>query len=67
MLEEMSDLHLYDFGIFIELHLMKKKKRFRKQYTTALQAGLIDLTDAIDIREIKNINLANQLLKIRKS
>ena len=32
----------------------------------ALSGGGIDLEDAIDLREIKNIKLANQLLKIRR-
>ena len=32
----------------------------------ALQQQLIELADAIDLREIKNIKLANQLLKIRR-
>ena len=67
VLEEMSDLYLYDFGIFIELQPDEEQKAvLENNIQTALQAGLIDLTDAIDIREIKNINLANQLLKIRR-
>ena len=33
----------------------------------ALQQQSIDLEDAIDIREIKNIKLANQLLKLRRN
>ena len=32
----------------------------------ALQSGQIYLEDAIDIREIKNITLANQVLKYRR-
>jgi hypothetical protein len=67
VLEEMSDLYLYDFGIFIELQPDEEEKAvLENNIQTALQTGLIDLTDAIDIREIKNINLANQLLKIRR-
>ena len=33
----------------------------------ALQQQIIELADAIDIREIKNIKLANQLLKLRRA
>ena len=66
-LEEMSDLHLYDFGIFIELAPDEEEKiLLENNIQTALSAGLIDLDDAIDLRDIKNIKLANQLLKIRR-
>jgi len=66
-LKEMEDLHLYDFGIFIELMPDDEEKgMLENNIQTALSAGLIDLSDAIDIREIKNIKLANQVLKIRR-
>ncbi len=66
-LEEMSNLHLYDFGIFIELAPDDEQKAMlENNIQTALSAGLIDLSDAIDLRDIKNIKLANQLLKIRR-
>ena len=66
-LKEMEDLHLYDFGIFIELTPDDEEKgMLENNIQTALSAGLIDLSDAIDIREIKNIKLANQVLKIRR-
>jgi len=66
-LEEMSDLHLYDFGIFIELAPDEEQRLLlENNIQTALSAGLIDLDDAIDLRDIKNIKLANQLLKIRR-
>lgn len=66
-LSEMQNLHLYDFGIFIELMPDDEEKaRLENNIQTALSAGLIDLDDAIDIREIKNLKLANQLLKIRR-
>ena len=66
-LEEMSELHLYDFGIFIELSPDEEEKALLEnniQVAVAQQA--IDLEDAIDLREIKNIKLANQLLKLRR-
>jgi len=66
-LEELTDLHLYDFGIFIELTPDEEEKGLlENNIQTALSAGLIDLEDAIDIREVKNIKLANQLLKLRR-
>jgi len=66
-LEEMSSLHLYDFGIFLELTPDDEEKAMLEQnIQMAIQQQLIELTDAIDLREIKNIKLANQLLKIRR-
>ena len=66
-LKEMEDLHLYDFGIFLELAPDDEQRAMlENNIQTALSAGLIDLADAIDIREIKNIKLANQVLKIRR-
>jgi hypothetical protein len=66
-LDELQDLHLYDFGIFIELTPDEEEKgRLENNIQTALSAGLIDLDDAIDIREIKNLKLANQFLKLRR-
>lgn len=66
-LDEMQDLHLYDFGIFITLMPDEEEKQMlENNIQTALSAGLIDLDDAIDIREVQNLKLANQLLKIKR-
>ena len=66
-LEEMSELHLYDFGIFIELQPDEEEKGLlENNIQMALQQQSIELEDAIDLREIRNIKLANQLLKIRR-
>jgi hypothetical protein len=66
-LSEVSQLHLRDFGIFLDLTPDEEEKQLlENNIQTALSAGLIDLDDAIDIREIRNIKLANQLLKIRR-
>ena len=66
-LEEMSQLHLYDFGIFLELEPDEEQKQLLEQNIQgALSQQTIDLEDAIDLREIKNIKLANQLLKLRR-
>ena len=67
-LEEMQNLHLYDFGIFIDLMPDEEEKAIlENNIQMALQQKSIELEDAIDLREIKNIKLANQLLKIRRS
>ena len=67
VLEEMSNLYLYDFGIFIELSPDEEEKAvLENNIQAAVAAGMIDLSDAIDLRDIKNIKLANQLLKVRK-
>jgi len=66
-LEEMSNLHLYDFGIFLELSPDDEEKQMlENNIQMALAQKLIDLEDAIDLREIRNLKLANQLLKIRR-
>lgn len=68
VLEEMSDLYLYDFAIFIELQPDDEEKAvLENNIQVAVQSGMIDLSDAIDLREIKNLKLANQLLKIRRT
>ena len=66
-LEEMSKLYLHDFGIFLELAPDEEEKAMlENNIQVALQSGQIFLEDAIDIREVRNIKLANQLLKIRR-
>ena len=66
-LSEMSELHLYDFGIFLELEPdVEEKATLENNIGSALSQGSIELEDAIDLRSIKNIKLANQLLKLRR-
>jgi hypothetical protein len=66
-LEEIKNLHLHDFGIFLELAPDEEEKQLlENNIQVALQRDQIYLEDAIDIREIKNIKLANQLLKVRR-
>ena len=66
-LDELTELHLYDFGIFIELAPDEEQKQMlENNIQMALTQQTIDLEDAIDLREIKNVKLANQLLKIRR-
>ena len=66
-LEEMKELHLYDFGIFLELEPDEEDKQVLEQnIQIALKANQINLEDAIDIRQIHNLKLANQLLKLKR-
>ena len=66
-LEELKNLHLYDFGIYLELEPDDEEKaKLEQNIQIALQSGQIYLEDAIDIREVKNIQLANQILKYRR-
>lgn len=66
-LKEIKYLNLYEFGIYLELEPDEEDKALLEQnIQVALQSGGIDLDDAIDIRQIKNLKLANQTLKFRK-
>ena len=66
-LDEMKELHLHDFGIFIELLPDEEEKQIlENNIQVALGQKLIDLDDAIDLRDIRNIKLANQLLKVKR-
>ena len=66
-LQEVSELYLYDFGIFLELAPDEEEKQLlENNIQAALGQQMIELADAIDLREIKNVKLANQLLKIRR-
>ena len=66
-LSELSQLHMHDFGIYINLMPDEEEKQMlENNIQVALAQKLIDLDDAIDIREVKNIKLANQLLKVKR-
>ena len=66
-LEELSKLNIHDFGIFLELEPDEEEKQILEQnIQIALKAGQIELEDAIDIREVNNLKLANQMLKKRR-
>jgi len=67
ILNEISDLYVYDFGIFIEISPDEEQKaQLEQNVQMALSKGDINLEDAIDIRELKNVKLANQLLKLKR-
>jgi hypothetical protein len=66
-LDDISEMHLHDFGIFIDLAPDDEQQAIlENNIQMALSQGTIDLEDAIDVREIKNVKLANQLLKIKR-
>ena len=67
ILGSIEDLYIYDFGIFIEIAPDEEQKAMLEQnIQMALSRNDINLEDAIDIREIKNIKVANQLLKLKR-
>jgi len=66
-LEEIKHLQLHDFGVFLELSPDEEEKQLlENNIQVSLQKEQINLEDAIDIREIRNLKLANQLLKLRR-
>jgi len=66
-LDQMKNLNAHEFGIFLELEPEEEDKQALEQnIQIALQTGSIDLEDVIDIREISNLKLANQMLKIKR-
>ncbi len=67
ILEDIQNLYLHSFGIFIELEPDEdEKQQVEQNIQIALQSGQIDLEDAIDIRMIKNLKLANEMLKVKR-
>ncbi len=66
-LEEVINLNLYDFGIFLELEPDEEERaQLEQNIQASIQQGGINLEDAIDLRQIKNLKLANQMLKIKR-
>jgi len=66
-LDKIKDLYLHDFGIFIEIAPDEEERaQLEANIQVALSRDNINLEDAIDIREVKNIKLANQLLKLKR-
>lgn len=67
MIEKIKELHLYNFGIYIDLMPDEEETQLLNQnIQAALASGKIDIDDAIDIRNVKNIKIASQLLKVKK-
>lgn len=68
ILDDIKDLYLFDFGIFIEVSPdEEQRQKLEENIQVALSKGDINLEDAIDIRELKNVKLANQLLKVKRA
>jgi hypothetical protein len=66
-LEEIVNLNLHDFGIFLELEPDEEEQaQLEQNIQAAIQQGSINLEDAIDLRQIKNLKLANQMLKVKR-
>ena len=66
-LQELVSLQLHDFGISLELEPEEEEKaKLEQNVQMALQTQSISLSDAIDIREIKNTKLANKYIKLRQ-
>jgi len=67
ILNDISDLYIYDFGIFIDVAPdEEQRQQLEQNIQMALSKNDINLEDAIDIRELKNLKLANQLLKLKR-
>lgn len=67
ILNDVKDLYLYDFGIFIEVSPDEEERaQLEQNIQMALSKQDINLEDAIDIRELRNLKLANQLLKVKR-
>ena len=67
ILDEIKDLYIYDFGIFIEVSPDEEEKaQLEQNIQISLSRDSINLEDAIDIREMRNLKLANQLLKLKR-
>tara|TARA_Y100000592_G_C5468387_1_gene317993 strand:- start:167 stop:2581 length:2415 start_codon:yes stop_codon:yes gene_type:complete len=66
-LAEIENIHNCDFGLYLELEPDEEDKALLEQnIQMALQQQTITLSDAIDIRDVHNLTLANQLLKLRQ-
>ncbi len=66
-LEDLSTIHLYDFGIYFDLVPdEQEKEQLEQNIQAALQSGSINLEDAIDIRQVRNLKLANQMIKLKR-
>jgi hypothetical protein len=67
VLDEIKDLYLHDFGVFIEVSPDEEQQaQLEANIQMALQRDQISLEDAIDIRQMKNLKLANELLKLKR-
>ena len=67
ILEDVKNLYLHDFGIFIDMSPDEEQRAMLEQnIQMALSKQDINLEDALDIRELNNLKMANQLLKVKR-
>jgi hypothetical protein len=67
-LKEIEKLNLHDFGIFLEMEPDDEEKaELQKNIQISLQTKEIDIEDVIDINQVKNLKLANQMLKLKRT
>jgi hypothetical protein len=66
-LKEIENLNLHDFGIFLEMEPDEEERaELQKNIQICLQTKEIDIEDSIDINQIKNLKLANEMLKVKR-
>jgi len=66
-LREIENLNLHDFGIFLEMEPDDEERaELQKNIQICLQTKEIDIEDSIDINQIKNLKLANEMLKLKR-
>jgi hypothetical protein len=67
-LKEIEKLNLHDFGIFLEMEPDDEERaELQKNIQISLQTKEIDIEDVIDINQVKNLKLANQMLKLKRT
>ena len=67
MLDNIKDLYLSSFGIFVEVSPDEEQRaNLERDIAIALKEQTISLSDAMDIRDQQNIKVANQLLKLKE-
>jgi hypothetical protein len=66
-LEDMYKLNMFEFGIYLDLVPDEEEKaQLENNIQAALKTNTIHLEDAVEIRDIKNLKLANQFLKLKR-
>jgi hypothetical protein len=66
-LDDLKNIHLFDYGLYLDLVPdEREKEQLEANIQAALTKGSINLEDAIDVRNINNLKLANQMLKLKR-
>ena len=66
-LDDLKNIHLFDYGLYLDLVPdEREKEQLEANIQAALTQGSINLEDAIDVRNINNLKLANQMLKLKR-